>query len=284
LSVNTPYVYVKVHNHGNQPVSGRVHVYEANASTGSNWQLPDWTEILPANPSTLDVANLAPGGAWVVSVQWTSIPNPQLSVGGHFCLLARFVADLSTPDPIVGEVTGNGVWGNVFNSSKIAWKNVTIVDSFQNRSGGQFIVRDISRAASPRAASATQLQFDLAAGSESLLRSGKIEVDLGRKLFALWKRGGQKGRGVRAIGPTTIAVREPHASLDNLMLAPREDYVVMVRFVPGPGSPRQTDAILHVTQVNLTQSPKATARIIGGETFVIRVAPPRGERGAPGAP
>lgn len=272
LAINTPYVYVKVHNHGNQPVSGRLRVYRANASTGLDWQLPDWTEILPAIPSTMDVTNLAPGGAWVASVQWTSIPNPQLSVGGHFCLLARFVADLSTPDPIVGEVTGNGVWGNVFYSSKIAWKNVTIVDSFQNRPGGQFIVRDISRGATPRAASATQLQFELATASEPLLQTGAIEVDLGRKLFAVWERGGRKGRGVRVIGPTTIAVREAHASLDNLVLVPREDYVVTVRFVLGPESRRKSDAILHVTQVDLTKRPEAAERIVGGQTFVIRVA------------
>jgi hypothetical protein len=272
LPINTPYIYVKVHNRGTQPVSGKVEFYWANASTGLDWQNPDWTKINPVISSTTDVVNLAPGGAWVASLQWTNIPSPQLSTGGHFCLLARFVADSSTPDAIVGEVTGNGVWSNVYNSNNIAWKNVTVVDLFQNRpaGGGQVIVRNISRAASQ-----TRLRFDLASGSETFLRSGAIEIDLGRELFALWERGGKTGSGVIVIGQTTIAIREPHAYIDNLRLSPKEEHIVTLRFRLPPARPMQREFKWHFMQLNLAKDPKPASQITGGETFLIRDAPHR---------
>lgn|GEM_PF-6122302 len=270
IPVNTPYVYAAVRNRGNQPVSGKVHFYWANASTGLDWQTPDWTEIVPVTSSTTDVVNLGPGGVWVAHLQWTNIPQPQLSVGGHFCLLARFVADNSTPDPIVGEVTGNGIWDNVHNSNNIAWKNVTIVDNLQNLvAGGQVIVRNISRASSR-----IRLLFELAPGSETFLPSGAIEVDLGKKLFAIWQRGGKKGSGVRAIGPTTIRIQEPRAFIDALRLSPREEHVVTVRFPGRPPPPKQREFTLHFTQLDLARAPKS--QITGGETFLIRpTSPPR---------
>lgn len=268
LPINTPYVYVKVHNRGDHLVSGKVHVYWANASTGLDWQLPDWTEIIPMSSSTTDVVDLAPGSVWVASLQWTNIPNPQLSVGGHFCLVARFVADSSTPDPIVGEATGNGIWGNVRNSNNIAWKNVTIVDSFQNRVGGQVIVRNISHVPSRM-----RLGFDLAPGSEAFLRFGRIEVDLGKKLFAIWQRAGKKGKGVKAIGPTTIAIQQPHAYIEGLTLSPREEHVVMIRFPLHVAHPKQREFTLHVTQFDLAKESRVLSVVNGGESFVIRATP-----------
>ena len=272
LPINTPYIYVKVHNRGNQPVSGKARIYWANASTGLDWELPDWSEIIPAISSTTDVVNLAPGGVWVASLQWTNIPQPQLSVGGHFCLASRFVADASTPDPIVGEVTGNGIWGNVYNSNNIAWKNLTIVDNLQNRGGGQgqLIVRNISRVLSR-----TQLRFDLADDSTAVLRSTRIEVDLGEKLFSLWKRGKMKGSGIKVVGPATIAIQEPHAYIDGLALSPREEHVVMYRFARDPRGFEQPEATFHVMQLDLAKEVKAALQITGGETFVIRNSKPR---------
>lgn len=51
LSINTPYIYVKVHNRGNQPVSGKIRVYWTNGSSALDWDGgsgPYWTEIVPA--------------------------------------------------------------------------------------------------------------------------------------------------------------------------------------------------------------------------------------------
>lgn len=274
LPANTPYVYVKVENRGDQPVSGTVQVHWANASTGQNWQT-QWTEMIPADPLTTKVVNLAPGSAWVVHLQWTDIPTPAQSLDGHFCLLARFVADSATPDPIIGEVTGDAVWGNAYNSNNIAVKNVTIVDALLNVAegqGGQFSVRNISRAVSH-----TRLDFDLAPGSETFLRSGRIEVDLGRKLSALWKERGSQGRGVKAIGPTKIAIEEPHAFIDALRLVPQEDYPVKVGFTVRPPLPKQREFTLHVMQSDLAREPKS--QIAGGVTFVVRpTLPPRPQR------
>lgn len=265
---NAPFIYAKVHNRGTLSVSGTVHFYWANASTGLDWQLPDWTEITPQLSSSTHVVNLTPGGIWVVSLQWQDIPNPVLSTGGHFCLLARFVADVSTPDPIVGETTGNGVWGNVYNSSKIAWKNVTVVDQFQNRDvGGQVIVRNISRIPSQ-----TQLRFDVAGGGEDLFRTGGIKVDLGKELFAIWLRGGQRGSGVKVIGRSTITLVKSSALLSGLVLSPREEHVVTFHFPVAVSDPKQHGYKVNVTQLDLAKSSGHLPPVTGGETFVIRRA------------
>jgi hypothetical protein len=133
---------------------------------------------------------------------------------------------------------------------------------------GQFIVRNISSAVSQ-----TRLSFDLASGSETFLGSGAIEVDLG-SLFQLWQRGGKRGSGGRAIGRTTIAVSALHAYIDSLKLSPREDHIVTVRFPLRRARPRQREFTLHVTQLNFAKGPKLTPEITGGETFLIRNAPP----------
>lgn len=279
IPVNTPYVYVKVRNRGDQPVSGKIHVYWANASTGLDWQLPDWTEIIPMTPSTTEVMNLAPGGVWVASLQWTNIPKPQLPVGGHFCLLARF--DNSPLDPIIGEVTGNGVWGNVYNSNNIAWKNVTIVDSLQNLAvAGQVIVRNISRIPS-----LTRLRFDLADDSKAFFPAGRIELNVGKELMqqdntkgSRVKDAGVKGTGIQTIGPTTIAIVKPQACLD-LTLSPREEHVVTIGFrVDRRSRPRKYT--LHVTQFEPRGSNSAL-QVTGGVTFVIRPAKPADAKPSP---
>ncbi len=262
---NTPYIYAMVHNRGDQPVSGHVHLYWANASTGLDWP-GDWTEI-PTSTNT-DVASLAPGGEWVVQAQWTDIPAPALSTGGHFCLLARFVADSSTPDPIVGEVSGNGVWGNVLNSNNIAWKNVTVVDNVVNfhggGNGGQVFLRNIHRR--PQA---IRVSFDLAPGSESYLGSGPYSVDLGRELFTLWQRSGAKGMGVKVSGKTALLIQQPHAYIDFGQLAPREAHVMTFRFPLPPGRRKVGAVTLNVSQLDLSEDAKAAPRIVGGETFQV---------------
>lgn len=263
---NTPYVYAKVRNRGDAPVSGTVHFYWSNASTGANWS-NDWTEILPGTSTTANVVNLAPGGVWVASLQWTDIPKPELSIDGHFCLLARFV---STQDPIVGEVTGDGIYRNVGASNNIAWKNVTVVDKLQNRAGdgGSFIVRSVGTAGSP-----TRLNFDL--DRENFLRSGPIDVDLG-ELFAVWTAGGKKSGGVKVKGPTTIAIQGAKAYIDNLILPPGRDFLVKVRFALTSPALAATlpPAAFQVTQLKFAKGPKLPPQTIGGVTFRIRPTPP----------
>ncbi|HWA89499.1 MAG TPA: hypothetical protein VG889_05650 [Rhizomicrobium sp.] len=274
LPINTPYVYAKVHNNGNAAVSGKVHLYFGNAATGLNWP-SDWTEIVPQNPASTDVVNLAPGGDWVVNVQWTSIPPPPSPLDGHYCLLARFVADPSTPDPINGEVSNNGVWGNVFYSNNIAWKNVTIVDDFQNRDvsgpfgGGEVTIRNVLRTAI-----STRLRIDMTDGAREFLKSGAIEVELGDQLFAEWQKSAKKDAGLRAIGHTTLGVLEPHIVIDGLKLAPREEHLLTVRFRRGPGARNVPEFKLRLTQFDRADGAKGEMQPTGGETYIVRAMKP----------
>lgn len=271
IPANTPWIYVKTRNRGATPVSGTLHIYWANASLGLNWQ-NDWQEVPISSANT--ITNLAPGAVWVVELQWTSIPHPSLSIGGHFCLLARFEPDISSPDPIVGEVVNNGIWGNVYNSNNLAWKNVTVVNNDTlNKQGrgpsGQVIVHNIRNRSS-----LTKLSLD--ASREDFgrfTRAGTISIDLGPKLFERWKRGGMVGNGVRAIGGTWLDVLVPNAWIGNLLLEPNEQDVVGVRFKLNGRLPEDIGNVLNfdLVQHEVRERTGEKPVVIGGERFVIEL-------------
>jgi hypothetical protein len=271
IVANTPWIYVKTRNRGSTPVSGTLHIYWANASIGLNWQ-SDWQEVPITSTNT--ITNLAPGAAWVVELQWTSIPHPSLSTGGHFCLLARFVSDVSTPDPIVGEVFNNGIWGNVFNSNNIAWKNVTVVNydilnKVSREPTGQVFVHNIFERPS-----LTKLSFDSSREDfDRFTTYGTISIDLGPKLFERWKRGGMVGNGIRPLDGTSIGILAPNAWVGNLLLEPKEQNIVGVRFTLNRRLPENVanvlnfDLVQHETRERAGEKP----RIIGGERFVVNL-------------
>jgi len=268
IAANTPWIYVKTRNRGSSAVSGTLEVYWANASLGLDWN-SDWTQIPSA---TTAITNLAPGDEWVVELQWTTIPLPSLSVGGHFCLLARFVADGSTPDPIVGEVTNNGIWGNVYNSNHIAWKNVTVEDNVLNKeAGGMVYVHNIRRRSS-----VTKLVFDAPKpkAAKMFFGNGQIEIDLGRELFRKWVRGGRAGEGISAGHGTVIRLSGPGAWIGNLLLDPGEQHAVHVRFRLQPQARRLARKTF---DFDLSQYETVRGRtiVIGGERFIVRTGEPR---------
>jgi hypothetical protein len=270
IASNTPWIYVKTHNRGSLPVSGTLHVYWANASVGLNWQNPDWQEVPPTVANS--ITNLASGADWVVELQWTTIPDPVLSTGGHFCLLARFEADVSTPDPIVGEVFNNGIWGNVYNSNNIAWKNVTIINLVSNKlrpeSTGQVLVHNIRNRPT-----LTKLSLDTSREDFGRFTTyGTISIDLGQKLFDRWKRGGMVGGGVRPLGGTWLGILAPHAWVGNMLLEPKEQNMVDVSFRLN----RRPASVRHILNFDLVQYETrdrgdAKPVLIGGERFVVEL-------------
>ncbi len=270
IPANTPWIYTKVLNRGSQPVSGQVHLYWANASLGLNWQ-GDWTEIVPLNPADTTVTGLQPGGAWVVGLQWTDIPDPALSTGGHFCLLARFVADVSTPDPITGEVLNNGIWDNVYHANNTAWKNVTVVNLSQNLGvpgdDGMVNVHNIFAHSA-----ITKLTFDVPAseGSNSFFNFGTIRVDLGAVLFQKWTDGGNAGNGVVAVGQNVVQIAGPGSWLGNINLAPNETQTITFQttLVNAPPANGPNAFSVHLAQYALVEG---MDKVIGGETFQIKI-------------
>src|SRR6185295_2229097 len=104
LSTHQPYVYVRIQNRGTQPVSGAVQMYWAQASTGLVWPA-SWTTPPTGGTvgtiSLIPVITIQPGAVFVAERQWTNMPDPNVTGDQHYCLLARFIPDASTPDPIV---------------------------------------------------------------------------------------------------------------------------------------------------------------------------------------
>jgi hypothetical protein len=255
------------------PVSGKLHIYWANASIGLQWP-SDWQEISP--PSTNNITNLPSGADWVVELQWTTIPNPTLSTGGHFCLLARFEADPTTPDPINGELLNVHIGGNVYKSNNIAWKNITVVDFLPNTAMdflGQVFVHNIYDRLT-----LTKLSFNATGDAFALFsRYGTIEIDLGAKLFEKWKRGGSKGNGIKSAGKTSIRILAKDASIENLTLNPNERNIATVHFHLKKRPPADSDHLLDFDFVEHGPSGKSEKELvpIGGERFEVSLGKKR---------
>lgn len=270
---NTPWLYVKTRNRGSLPVSGTLHVYWADASLGGNWQ-SQWTEIAPAPAST--ITNLSPGDIWVVELQWIDIPAPT-ALHDHFCLLARFVADASTPDPIVGEVINQHVVGNVYNSNNIAWKNVTIQNKLHNKRGASVhSMVDVDNIRTQPA------DIRIALGSPDLLATrsffcrGTIELDLGARLFQKWLEGGKVGTGVRAVRGNVVRITSPDAWLGNIRLEPGEQHSIEVKFRLTRRLParHRSSFIFDLSQqeVATREGGFERASVVGGVRYVVGVA------------
>lgn len=230
VSANRPYIYAKYCNRGDMPVSGTVSLYWASASTGLSWPA-DWTNGTTGGLiGTSTIANLQPGTSWVVEQQWTNIPNPG-SFGGdhHFCLLTRFVPDVSTPDPIIGETAGS-VWSNVYNSNNIGWKNVTVVDLVLNAMSNRnqyFNMRSTSLAP---ALLSLELSARSTDGPDPFTDYGTVRVILGHTLFARWQAGGGLGTGVQVEGDSAVLLLGSAARLDGITFAPGESFQLGARF------------------------------------------------------
>ncbi|MEO6194105.1 MAG: SBBP repeat-containing protein [Thermoanaerobaculia bacterium] len=228
IASNTPWIYAMAHNRGSAAVSGTLHLYWTNASLGGTWP-SGWHELPLSTANT--ITSLHPGDVWVVESQWTDIPNPGLSIGGHFCLLARFVADASTPDPIVGENVNSSIWFNVQHSNNIAWKNVTIVD-LVNKKHGEPVGGEVNVGNLQDHPIAIGLSFSASSGesASNFLEFASIEIDLGQSLYQRWVLGGRKGNGVRSVGGTVIALTALKASIGNIVLGAAEQQTVRVQF------------------------------------------------------
>jgi hypothetical protein len=225
--------------------------------------------IYDTAPLTIPV--LQPGQAVVIQIPWYP-PNPDNFSGfgadkGHFCLLARIETSTTPPFGMDFPETSD-VYANTKNNNKIVWKNVTVVDDVS----GQMMMtsamlRNIFNEPVPLGLRFAETQTAVG----SLLKQGRVFVDLGPQLFERWRQGGGAGQGIKAAGDEKtgrIEILSPDASLRNIKFNPNEVFSVGVELVlskdysPGEGSPFQIDLM----QLGTPGNPD---KIVGGQRFTV---------------
>lgn len=281
---NQPWVYVKVRNRGNAPLSGTLQLYWARASAGLVWPT-NWIndvdpssgalqgDILgPPGQAAATVTNLLPGAYWVLERQWTDIPDYVTQFGGddHFCLLARFEGTPGGVDPINNEQLNVAVWQNVSNSNNIGWKNVTLVNNIANNKAGVGQNVMIHNVAGSSAFVTLQFQSADADSTDPYFDHGTMEIDLGDSLFGRWAAEGMQGSGIVVTPDSTLRLIATPASIAALPLNPNERRGIAALFeFDDPG---EFDEIHNFT-VRMTQYTQGHADPDGGETYVITAGP-----------
>ncbi|MEU5694709.1 vWA domain-containing protein [Actinosynnema sp. NPDC020468] len=239
------YIHVRLNNngpYGSGPGTGSVKLYFANASGSIPWQSA-WTYI---GQQTLTV----PAGVTVAKIPWNNVPGP-----GHFCLVARWV---SATDPMsVAETTDIGL--NTANNNNIAWRNYIITHTVPTKPVKSWFTLGNG--------TGRTIKGDLVfRGGEKPLQAtgGRLVVDLGPKLFDLWRQGGAQADGVKQVGETSVEIADPRQSaLHGLLINPDDQYQVELTFTPGA----QTEPGAYVTTVQQYSE----GRDIGGVAYEVNV-------------
>jgi len=294
IALQTNYVYVRVRNKSCQPAGcATLLVYWAKASTGLSWPVnwENYTVAIPplgctpnrlwgdrVTPNPVAIGPVAPNSNTIIAIPWIPpSPNDYSCDGadqGHICLLARVETSTLAPFGMTFPET-TSVFTNVKSNSRIAWKNITVVDLFpKQKQRAWSIVRNVSD--SP-IVTTVSLELPKTEIADSFYRYGVVEVDLGKPLIKKWVSGGMVGSGIRQIDKTSIRILGPDAWIGNIKLDPHEMQPISLLFrlqTQPPARGKNTFAV-DLVQTDTTAAPGgASAHVIhrGGVRFSINTS------------
>jgi hypothetical protein len=252
------WVYVQLDN-GGGTINGNLELYWANASTSLTWP-SGWNAL-----TSVPVSFSAGTPSKVIEVPWSP---PQ---AGHYCLLARWG---SAADPMT-HPEGSEIEQNVRSNNNIVWMNVNVIDLATGPSAdATFGVGAPGDEGEPFA---ILIQPRRGQEGASFFRHVRVTVQLDEALATAWRRGGAKGRGLRAEGGK-LEISDGGALIDGLYLEPKITGRVKLTFEKLPSAPER-DFIIDVVQVRPGDSAEEHPRTFGGISYVVRT-----RRVAPGPP
>jgi hypothetical protein len=273
VNATTPsYAYVKVRNRGCAASTGteRLRFYWTKATaSGSPWP-GGWNEIDCAPGGAVDPCPLpviAPGQDYVVQFPWVPPDPAAFGSNDHFCVLARIETQPTFPFGMTSpESTAD--WQNVANNNNIVSKNIAVLTGGSGK--GHVVVRNRLR---DQAALDLRFAVPAAEMKNHFLLHGDIFVDLGRELMAKWRRGGQKARGFKVVGETTIQITNPaDAMLGGLNFSAGEEQIVEVRMQLRRGDNSRPGTSFNWDVIQM-QPPAKSARpvVVGGMRYNLVV-------------
>jgi len=234
------YVYVRIRNRGcMQAASANVKLYWAKASTALAWPAPwDGSVTSPAMMGgligTKPTGAVPGGGSVILEFPWNP-PNPDdyTSFGAdksHFCLLSRIETSSSSPFGMTFP-EGPDLYANVRNNNNIIWKNITVVGPGEAKMAW-VTVGNFTKEAALIKLVLTSPTKKVEYKPKTIFEWGTVEIDLGKELFTLWKKGNSAGEGIERSERYKIKVSSPKAWIGNIKLEPKKLITISAQFVP----------------------------------------------------
>ena len=222
-------------------------------------------------PPIYDVAPLVvpvlqPGEAVVIQIPWYP-PNPAdfacFGDPGHFCLLSRIETATASPFGMT-TLEGANVSDNTRNNNNIAWKNLTVVDSFAGAFAlSSVLIRNVFAVRVP-----TTLRLTARGGGfePTFLDYGRAYLNIGPKLYNAWLVGGSDSKGVESLGQGRFQIFSPDASLGGILVEPQQAEPVEMQYELDRDyrSPGGQQIMWDLYQLG---SPNKPDEIVGGQVF-----------------
>jgi Mg-chelatase subunit ChlD len=179
------YVFVTLRNSGplrpSGPIGGSLVLYYLPAGGNSTW--PGSWQVIKAEHGIFLNTNETRS----IRIHWPNVPAP-----GHYCLLARWV---SQGDPMTYvELTGSNTVTNTQRNNNIAWRNIDIIRLIK---GGHVLTTYNVRPVPGRVT-------DLVIRPDDKPFPGRVTVDLGKRMFEIWRAGGGEASGLEGVEGTTL--------------------------------------------------------------------------------
>lgn len=219
--------------------------------------------------SPLVIPAMQPGQEVIIEIPWYP-PNPanfgNFGQPAHVCIIARIETATSTPFGMTVAETSD-INFNTQQNNNIAWRNVSVVDSFP----GAFRIIQFMIADNFEAPVMAGLRFGtlLDRRGSNFFERGTVRVDLGRDLFERWRRAGGRADGIERIGDRQLRITRPDAVLEGIPLRPGEMIPVRLSFDLNrnyqPTKPGETITF----DVVQTGTPRNERAIVGGQRYAI---------------
>ncbi len=214
----------------------------------------------------LVVPVLQPGEAVVIQIPWYP-PNPAdfacFGDPGHFCLLGRIETSTTSPFGMT-TLEGANVSDNTRNNNNIAWKNLTVVDSFAGAFAlSSVLIRNVFAVRVP-------MTLRLAArggGFEpTFLDFGQAFLNIGPKLHSAWQQAGGTAQGVEDLGRGRFQIFSPDAIIAGIPIEPQQVEPIEVQYELDRDyrSPGGQQIMWDLYQLGTPNKPD---EIVGGQTF-----------------
>lgn len=190
------------------------------------------------------------------------ITDPQ-----HVCLIARIETSTTAPFGMTVAETSD-VNFNTQQNNNIAWRNVSVVDTFPGPFKlVKFFIRNVFR---DQVRAGLRLGAKRQAGRE-FFDLGTMRIDLGRELLERWRAAGAKGRGVEALPNGQLKVTQGDAVLEGIALKPGETFPVRLTFELKRDyrpTKRGEQIIYDIVQTGTPSDPNA---VVGGQRYQVGV-------------
>jgi len=216
----------------------------------------------------LRVPVLQAGESIVIEIPWYP-PNPAdfACFGadqGHVCLLARIETSTNAPFGMTF-AEGANIGNNVRNNNNIAWKNITVQDSFPGLFfTGSVLLRNVIKAAVMP--TRLQLRIPPEERNDPVLNHGGLFLDLGPELYDRWRQNGGAGQGIEAIGQGVVQVFGADAFLANIPLLPDEVQQIRLQLRLNPQY-KHPDGRTYSIDVEQYGTPANPDELVGGQRF-----------------